>query len=153
MRHNVFLVLNPATGFNPRTRRACDGTFQRSPREIGSFNPRTRRACDGGESCRGSSGNVSIHARVERATDRSAMHNIRKICFNPRTRRACDSTIFWIAKYDFPVSIHARVERATRRRVGDHQRPFSFNPRTRRACDKNPHNARIPSLRFQSTHA
>ena len=78
---------------------------------------------------------VSIHARVERATIQAAGVGDTVIGFNPRTRRACDD----IAHYSAPpelVSIHARVERAT---AGESERcrpAFCFNPRTRRACDK-----------------
>ena len=55
---------------------------------------------------------VSIHARVERATDAGRKRTAKNNRFNPRTCRACDATeqpeiTTW------NVSIHARVERAT----------------------------------------
>ena len=55
---------------------------------------------------------VSIHARVERAT-----------------------TLYNGVPVPEDVSIHARVERATGRRLYFRPGRLRFNPRTRRACD------------------
>ena len=56
--------------------------------------------------------NVSIHARVERATFGVRTIDFDRLCFNPRTRRACDG-----------------LQARKKMQIG------CFNPRTRRACD------------------
>ena len=140
-------------GFNPRTRRACDRPQLPKPRKKWSFNPRTRRACDTSSivlsvvnimcfnprtrracdrlirACKRYR-KVSIHARVERATQSRPGVLPRVYCFNPRTRRACDGFVY------IPVRSFA-----------------SFNPRTRRACDGQRTKNSIGSWLFQSTHA
>ena len=79
-----------SSGFNPRTRRACDCPVIIRVKVLTSFNPRTRRACDRRSPAILNREKVSIHARVERATSglRYQYKPLRR--FNPRTRRACD---------------------------------------------------------------
>ena len=93
---------------------------------------------------------VSIHARVERATTfRFFSVNIIP-CFNPRTRRACDVDMFdGLVRVE--VSIHARVERATgkkRRRTG--AKIVSIHARVERATSVQNPSERI---RLVSIHA
>ena len=110
---NWWKNLKLSNGFNPRTRRACDETILRQVQTVLSFNPRTRRACDCLIKELENGRDVSIHARVERATESTTMTRTTIERFNPRTRRACDKF---------------------RRRL---TKPAeSFNPRTRRACDE-----------------
>ena len=102
-----------AIGFNPRTRRACDGRFRFGRRVFVK---------------------VSIHARVERATlGRWGSIEAEAVSIHARVERATLYSLLLVKRGK--VSIHARVERATRNGA----RPLSclvcFNPRTRRACD------------------
>ena len=128
--------------FNPRTRRACDKSFDRLYQKYGvsiharveratsivspsvsvsvGFNPRTRRACDrlGGFL---PASNIGFNPRTRRACDGRAIVRLWSLTgFNPRTRRACD---LHVRRDHVPehVSIHARVERATRNGVQIHQ--------------------------------
>ena len=77
---------------------------------------------------------VSIHARVERATFQWRLALDVFNGFNPRTRRACDKTLFrWSATKS---SFNPRTRRACDGRFPPSPGwRFSFNPRTRRACD------------------
>ena len=97
---------------------------------VQGFNPRTRRACDFGCTKEKKTNEVSIHARVERATRLSESKGLKN-----------------------DVSIHARVERATRERQFYHAERVRFNPRTRRACDFDVIGQAKDLLEFQSTHA
>ena len=99
-----------------------------------SFNPRTRRACDSIDKDGNVVFDVSIHARVERATthDEFLLFDI-VVSIHARVERATLGVYvgFWLT----PVSIHARVERATKTMTLLFYRKLCFNPRTRRACD------------------
>ena len=125
-----------SAGFNPRTRRACDSSWNRGKKEefivsiharveratiifqkFGQsrkrFNPRTRRACDLFDS-RTRQGTVGFNPRTRRACDRYPAPDGRPAFgFNPRTRRACDISLGQMLLMAIEVSIHARVERAT----------------------------------------
>ena len=79
------------SGFNPRTREACDRIQPGRCSKCTGFNPRTREACDG----------IDLVFRYERSNG-----------FNPRTREACDAIQKEIDDLT-TVSIHARVKRAT----------------------------------------
>ena len=138
--------------FNPRTRRACDFCEFQLLLFLRSFNPRTRRACDSIDKDGNVVFDVSIHARVERATthDEFLLFDI-VVSIHARVERATLGVYvgFWLT----PVSIHARVERATKTMTLLFYRKLCFNPRTRRACD-NLHRHRLPNRPlFQSTHA
>ena len=80
--------------------------------------------------------NVSIHARVKRATIRKVKEvENEKVSIHARVKRATWNRKSYLNRYS--VSIHARVKRATlvnRPRVCLRTR---FNPRTREACDPN----------------
>ena len=77
---------------------------------------------------------VSIHARVERATSLFRFFTIgTRVSIHARVERATQLGFPYAPLV--PVSIHARVERATRQRRQTSFRSSCFNPRTRRACD------------------
>ena len=96
------------------------------------FNPRPREAGDL-TICGDASLEVSIHARVKRAT-RSGAAVIEAWSFNPRPREAGDLLRWW-PFCRIEVSIHARVKRATSAFPADPTAANGFNPRPREAGD------------------
>ena len=79
--------------------------------------------------------NVSIHARVRRATSSCSRCSTVAQCFNPRPRTAGDVKRAALG-ISAQVSIHARVRRATRSLSLYYLRSMCFNPRPRTAGDK-----------------
>ena len=79
-----------------------------------SFNPRPRQAGDfSARFVDRPWTQVSIHARVKRATAASRASRSSRSCFNPRPREAGDTEQESHCITFTPVSIHARVKRAT----------------------------------------
>ena len=87
---NIQATILELLGFNPRTRKGCDGRVHPRCTGIGSFNPRTRKGCD-------------LFAKLVLPIRRS---------FNPRTRKGCDGRDN-LRLSGYQVSIHAPVKDAT----------------------------------------
>ena len=119
------------------------------------FNPRTRKGCDGSPPSVSDLMYVSIHAPVKDATPLWCVYSVCVRGFNPRTRKGCDnkagmlnvSSVVSIhapvkdatVLTDIPpalraVSIHAPVKDATLR-ITVPKAYLCFNPRTRKGCD------------------
>ncbi len=121
--------------FNPRPRVASDGNgasrllplvlFQSTP----ACGERPASLCWGVEPVE-----VSIHARVWRATFPTSQSSQSPGCFNPRPRVASDS-LQCLLEYFRNVSIHARVWRATSEVPAQPVKQSGFNPRPRVASD------------------
>ena len=77
-----------------------------------SFNPRSRMGSDISDAASFATPDVSIHAPVWGATDRTWSQFHHSLCFNPRSRMGSDDFIFH-NHYLKSVSIHAPVWGAT----------------------------------------
>ena len=113
MRRSIERALYGTTkvSIHARVERATADRLPQPPSKSG-FNPRTRRACDELPTHNQQRQAVSIHARVERATlTCPVLEPWRRVSIHARVERATGLEII-LDKIE-EVSIHARVERAT----------------------------------------